>query len=200
MSDRPYPFVPGQPLTPSLLRGTSLARRWWAVLIRGIAAVVFGIIAFLTPVTAVIVLALVFGAYLLVDGAFAIIAAIAGATHHERWGLLILEGIADIVLGVIALALPGLMVLWAIWLLAAWAIVTGVLELISAFRLHRAHGNWLLGLTGVISIVWGVLLLVWPTVGAVVLTIWLGIYAVIFGISLIALSFRLRAQNMAQPA
>lgn len=196
MSDRPSPFVPDKAGGLPMLRGAALARQWWAVLIRGIAAVIFGIIAFLIPAQALVVLALVFGAYLLVDGMFAIIAAVAAATQHARWGLLLLEGVADILLALFALAAPGLVVLGAVWLIAAWAIVTGALMLATAFRLHRVHGNWLLGLGGLVSIIWGVLLWVWPLVGALVLTLWLGAYAVLFGAALIALSFRLRSRHV----
>ena len=196
MSDRPHPVITDPTAGLPMLRGAALARQWWAVLIRGIAAVVFGIIAFLIPAQAMAVLALVFGAYLLVDGVFAIIAAIAAATQHARWGMLLLEGVADLLLGLLALAAPGLLVLGAVWVIAAWAIVTGALMLATAFRLHRAHGNWLLGLGGLVSIIWGVLLWLWPLVGALVLTIWLGAYAVIFGATLIALSFRLRSRHL----
>ena len=196
MSDRPSPFIPDKAGGLPMLRGAALARQWWAVLIRGIAAVIFGIIAFLIPVQAMVVLSLVFGAYLLVDGVFAITAAVTAATQHARWGLLLLEGVADILLALLALAAPGLVVLGAVWLIAVWAIVTGALMLATAFRLHRAHGNWLLGLGGLISIIWGGLLWVWPLVGALVLTIWLGAYAVLFGAALIALSFRLRSRHL----
>ncbi|MDA8252655.1 MAG: DUF308 domain-containing protein [Rhodospirillales bacterium] len=180
-----------------LLRSAALARNWWAMLIRGIAAVAFGIIAFLLPVQAVTVLALLFGVYLLVDGVFVIVAAIAAATHHTRWGLLLLEGAIDIVVGLLALAAPGAVILGVVWVTAGWAIVTGGLMLAAAFRLHGGHGNWLLGLGGLVSIVWGVLLWLWPLFGAIVLTIWLGAYAVIFGAALIAFALRLRRRHLA---
>jgi uncharacterized membrane protein HdeD (DUF308 family) len=194
MSDQPYRFAPDAADSPLMLRSAALARNWWAILIRGIAAVIFGVIAFLLPAQALSVLVLLFGAYLLVDGVFAIVAAITAAARHARWGLLLLEGVVDIIVGLIALVVPAAAVIGVVWLTAAWAVVTGGLMLAAAFGLHRAHGNWLLGLGGIISIVWGVLLWLWPLVGAIVLTLWLGAYALIFGIAMIAFALRLRAR------
>ena len=197
MSDLSSRFAPDdRPGDPRLLRGAVLVRNWWAILIRGIAAVVFGVIAFLLPVQAVAVLALVFGAYLLVDGVFAITAAIAAAARHTRWGLLLAEGVIDLLVGLLALAAPGLVIVGVLWVIAAWAVITGVLMLAAAFRLPGGHGHWLLGLGGLVSVVWGVLLWLWPFVGAIVLTLWLGAYAVIFGIALIAFALRLRARHV----
>ena len=193
MSDLPSRFLPDLPDGMRLHRSAALARNWWAMLIRGIAAVVFGIVAFLLPATALFVLAMLFGAYLLVDGVFAIVAA---AAHHLRWGLLLAEGVLDILIGLLALAAPGVVVIGAVWVTAAWAIVTGALMLAAAFRLHGSHGNWLLGLGGLISVIWGILLWLWPLIGALVMTLWLGAYAVIFGIALIAFAFRLRARHL----
>lgn len=201
MSDSASRLAPDDmPTGLPLLRSAALARNWWAILIRGIAAVIFGIIALLLPAQALIVLALLFGAYLLVDGVFAIVAAIAAATHQARWGLLLLEGALDILVGLLALGAPGVIVVGAIWVTAAWAIVTGGLMLAAAFRLHSGHGNWLLALGGLVSVVWGVLLWLWPLIGALVLTIWLGAYALIFGAALIAFALRLRARHLATRA
>ncbi len=199
MSDFPSHFAPGAAGGPMMLRSAALARNWWAILIRGIAAVAFGVVAFLLPAASVAVLALVFGVYLLVDGVFAIIAAIAAAAHHTRWVLMLLEGVIDILIGLLALAAPGAVIVGVVWVTAAWALVTGGLMLAAAFRLHRGHGNWLLGLGGLVSIVWGAMLGLWPLVGAIVMTIWLGAYAVIFGIAMIALALRLRSRHLAAP-
>lgn len=181
---------------PPMLRSTALARNWWAILVRGIAAVLFGIVALLLPVQALAVLALIFGIYLLVDGVFALIAAIRAATHHDRWAWLLLEGAVDLLVGLLALAAPGAVIIGTVWVISAWAIVTGALMLAAAFRLHGSHGNWLLGLSGGISIVWGALLWFAPVIGAFVLTIWLGAYALIFGIAMIAFALRLRHRHL----
>ncbi|MBN9509438.1 MAG: HdeD family acid-resistance protein [Alphaproteobacteria bacterium] len=178
-------------------RSAALARNWWAIMVRGVAAVVFGIIALLLPTQAVIVLALVFGFYLLVDGVFDLVAAIRAVARGERWGFLLAEGVLDIVVGVLALAWPATLIVASVWVIGAWALVTGILLLLAALRLSAGHGNWLMGLGGVLSIVWGVLLALWPLAGAVVLTIWLGVYALLFGIALIALAFKLRSRHLA---
>jgi uncharacterized membrane protein HdeD (DUF308 family) len=196
MSDFPSRIAPETMIGQPWHRSATLARNWWAILIRGIAALVFGIIALLLPAQALVALALLFAAYLLVDGVFAIVSAVAAATQHGRWGLLLLEGVLDIALGLLALVVPGAVVLGMVWLIAAWAVVTGGLMLAAAFRLHSTHGNWWLGLGGLVSVIWGVLLWLWPFIGAIVLTIWLGVYAIIFGIALIALAWRLRTRHM----
>ena len=180
---------------PWLRRRAGLARNWWALVIRGVIAVVFGLVAFLAPGLTLDTLVLVFGAYALVDGIFAIIAAALALSKNDRWGLLLLEGVVGVAAGIGAWALPGLAIVVFVTLLAVWAVITGALSVAAAFRLDNGHGNWLLGLAGVISIIWGVLLWIWPIAGAVVLTLWIGAYALFFGITLIALGLRLRARH-----
>ncbi len=172
-----------------------LARNWWALAVRGGAAVLFGLVALLLPFAAITTLVLLFGAYMLVDGAFAIAAGVLSAARHERWGLLILEGVVDLIAGVVAIALPGLTVLVIVVLLGVWSVVTGALMLAAAFRLHGSHGRWLLAVSGLLSIVCGVLLYLWPGAGTLVLAWWLGGYSLVFGILLLALAFRLRARR-----
>ncbi len=178
-----------------LSRGTALARNWWALVLRGVVALVFGAIAFLTPVAALGSLVLVTGIYLVVDGVFAIVAAMRAASHHGRWTTLLLEGVLGLLLGLVAILLPAVAVGVFVLLLAAWALVTGVLMLVAAF--HTGHTHWLLALGGLVSLVWGVLLVANPFGGAVVLTLWLGAYAVFFGVTMIALGLRLRARHAA---
>ncbi len=176
-------------------RSRALARVWWAWVLRGLAALLFGAVAFLDPGIALGSLVLVYGTYAIVDGVFTLIAAARAATHHGRWVLLLLEGLAGLAVGLVALALPALAVTVWVWILAGWAIVTGALMLAAAFRLHSGHGNWLLGLGGVVSIVWGALLASFPVAAAVVLTLWLGAYAVVFGVAMIAFGMRLRSRH-----
>jgi uncharacterized membrane protein HdeD (DUF308 family) len=175
-----------------------LAQNWWAVAIRGVAGIVVGLIALLMPVATMLALTLVFAAYMLVDGVFAIVAALRAARQHDRWGLLALEGVADIVAGAIAVLWPGITVLVFVLLVAAWAIVSGGLMLAAAFQLKIDHGRWWLVLGGAASIIYGVLLVIAPLIGALVLTWWFGAYALIFGIVLLILSFRLRARQRQQ--
>lgn len=170
----------------------NLAKNWWAVGLRGLFAIIFGVIALLLPGLTLASLVLLFAAYMMVDGIFAIIAAVRAARSGERWGLLVLEGIVDFAAGAIALFWPLVTVVAFVYLLGAWAIISGVLLWAAAFRLIIAHGRWWMALGGVVSVAWGVLLLTLPLTGAIVLTWWLGAYALVFGVALLALAFRLR--------
>ena len=176
-----------------------LAENWWAVALRGVVAILFGIIALVMPGVTILALTLLFAAYMLADGVLAIVAAIWAARHHERWGWLVLEGVADLIAGAIALLMPIITVLVFIYVMAFWAIVSGVLLVVAAFRLHPLHGRWLMIIGGVVSAIWGVLLLISPLTGAVVLTWWMAGYALFFGGALIALGFRLRARRHSPP-
>jgi uncharacterized membrane protein HdeD (DUF308 family) len=169
-----------------------LARNWWLVAARGVIAILFGLFALLLTGPTMLSLVLFFSAYMLVDGAFAITSAIRAARANERWGLLVLEGVADIAAGVIAFLWPGITLLAFVLVIAAWAIVSGGLMWAAAYQLKRDHGRWWLVAGGIISVVYGALLVVAPLIGAVVLTWWIGAYAIVFGIALLVLSFRLR--------
>lgn len=186
-------WQPGMPRGPGMT--ALLARNWWAMLIRGIAAIVFGLVALFWPTATIAGLVFVFGIYMLVDGVFAIVGGVRAAAHHERWGLLIIEGILDLLIGVIALADPAMTAFAIVVLIGAWAVVSGIAMAVAAFRLHIDHGRWLLFFSGLVSVVWGVLLLIDQAIGAVVLTWWLGAYALIFGITLVALGVRLRRRH-----
>jgi uncharacterized membrane protein HdeD (DUF308 family) len=173
-----------------------LAQNWWAIAIRGVLGILFGIIAFVFTGVTILSIVLVFAAYLLVDGIFAIVAAVRAARRHDRWGMLTLEGIVNIITAAIAVAVPGLTVLAFVLIIAAWAIITGVLELVAAFRLNIQHGRVWLAVGGLASIVFGALLIVAPLAGAIVLTWWLGAYALVFGAALLVLASRLRSRRM----
>ncbi len=190
----PVSWQPGMARAPGMT--ALLARNWWAMLIRGLAAIVFGLYALFATGLAIATLIFVFGIYMLVDGVFTIVAAVRAAAHHQRWGLLILEGVLDILIGIIALVDPAMTAYAIVTLIGAWAVVTGIAMAIAAFRLHIDHGRWLLFFSGLVSLVWGVLLLIDQWIGAVVLTLWLGIYALIFGITLLVLAFRLRHRHV----
>jgi uncharacterized membrane protein HdeD (DUF308 family) len=189
------PLDPQSLMTPSGPMSALLARNWWAVALRGLAALVFGLIALFVPGAVMLTLALLFAAYLLVDGVLGIIAAVMAASHHDRWGLLLFEGLVNIVVGVIAALFPAAAVLGFVLLVAAWALITGVTVIVAAFRLHVSHGRWWLVFAGIVSVLWSIVLLIAPLMGAVVLTWWLGAYAVIFGIMLLVLGFRLRGMH-----
>jgi len=172
----------------------TLARYWWVVAVRGVAAVLFGLLAIIWPEITVTVLVLLFGAYALVDGVLALFTALFGGRSAEGRRLwLALEGVAGVLIGVLTFLWPGITTLVLLWLIAAWVLVTGVIEIVAAVRLRREiEGEWLLALSGVLSVVFGILLVIWPTAGAVTVVWLIGIYAMVFGIALIALSLRLR--------
>jgi len=168
-----------------------VARYWWVVALRGLAAVLFGIAAFAWPEITLTVLVLMFGAYAVVDGVFALIYAFGSGTPFH--GLRAVEGLAGIVMGVIALVWPGITALALLYLIAAWAVVTGILEIIAAIDLRKVIDNeWLLGLGGLASVAFGVILALQPNAGALALIWLIGAYAIFFGVLLIALGFRLR--------
>jgi len=172
-----------------------LAERWWVVGLRGIFGIIFGLICLLVPAAAILALVLLFSAYMLVDGGLAIYSAIKAAQNGDRWGLLILEGIVDIAAGVIAFLWPAITAVAFVFLIAVWALVSGALMLVAAFRLNIDHGRWWLALGGIASIIFGVVLLIAPVVGAVVLTWWLGAYALVFGVLLLVLAFQLHSRR-----
>jgi uncharacterized membrane protein HdeD (DUF308 family) len=175
-----------------------LAQNWWAVALRGAFAILFGLVALFAPGPTLLSLALFFAAYLLVDGIFGIVAAVRAAARQERWGLLLLEGIANLAMGAVAALFPVSAVLAFVIVTAAWALLTGGLMVAAAFRLDKHHGRWWLALGGAVSVVFGVLLLLSPLIGAVVLTWWLGAYALAFGAMLLGLAFKLKSRREAR--
>jgi len=172
-----------------------LAQNWWAVALRGAIAILFGLFALFQPGVTMLSLVVVFGAYALVDGIFAIVAATRAAGHHERWGFLLLEGIVGIAAAAAAFFWPSLTLVVFVTLVAVWALFTGGFMLAAAFRLHADHGRWWLALGGIVSILYGGLLIVTPMIGALVLTWWLGAYALIFGVAMIVLAWRLKSRH-----
>ena len=170
-----------------------LARNWWVLGLRGLFALLFSLAALFRPDIALAALVLLFGAYALVDGIFAIIAALRAAERHLQWWPLVMEGVAGIAAGVVTLLWPGITALALLYLIAVWAIVTGVFEVIAAIWLRQViEGEWLLGLAGVGSVVFGLILALFPGAGALGIVWIVGAYALVFGAVLIALGFRLR--------
>jgi len=173
-----------------------LARNWWALALRGLAAILFGIAALVVPHIALAVLIALFGAYALVDGVFAIVSAVRAVERHMRWWPLLLEGLAGIVVGVLTFFWPVVTALLLLYFIASWAIVTGVFEILAAIRLRQEiTGEWLLGLTGVLSVVFGLLLIIFPGAGALTVVWLIGIYALVFGLLLVGLALRLRSAS-----
>jgi len=174
----------------------SLSRYWWVLAIRGVAAILFGIAAFAWPGITLAALVLLFGAYALVDGIFAVVNGFSVRKENERWWMVILEGLAGIIFGVLTFLWPGITALVLLYFIAAWSILTGAFEIAAAIRLRKEiEGEWLFGLAGFASMVFGILLIVMPGPGALALIWLIGSYALIFGVLLLALAFRLRSRG-----
>ncbi len=170
-----------------------VARYWWLIALRGLLGIVFGILAFAWPGITLAVLVLFFGAYMFVDGAFALAGAIRFRHQRERWGPLLLEAVLGLAVGAVTFLWPGLAALAWVYTIAVWAILTGLLELIGAFRLRGALGTEiLLGLSGFVSILFGLVMAALPLIGLVVWVWMIGAYAIVFGVLLLVAGFRLR--------
>lgn len=177
-----------------------MARNWWMILIRGIAAVIFGIvILFVWPGLVLSTMALVFAVYVFVDGIFAIITAI---SHRDqsRWWVMVLEGVIGILAGIAGFIFPGAVILTLIYIIAAWAIITGVLEIISAIELRKEIANefWMI-LSGIASIIFGILIVLFPITSTLTLLWLFGGLAVAFGVFTIILAFRVRGMGGSTP-
>jgi len=171
----------------------SLARNWWVLLLRGVLAILFGIMVLIWPMLAWIVIVASFAVYALFDGVFAIAAAF-GSRGGGHWWALMLEGVIGISAGVLTFFWPQITGLALLWFIAFWAIATGVLEIVAAFRLRReVAGEWFLALSGVLSVLFGLALIFLPAAGAVALAWLIAAYSLIFGVLMVALAFRLRA-------
>ncbi len=178
----------------------TLTRNWWVVLLRGLAGIAFGIITFMAPALSLAVLVLLWGAYAFADGVLALVSAIRRA-GEDRWWLLLIEGVFGIGAGILTLIWPGITAIVLLYLIAAWALVTGVLEIAAAIRLRKVLTNeWLLALAGIASLVFGVVLVLFPRAGALAVVLWIGAYAFVFGVLLVALAFRLRSLGRLHPA
>ena len=174
----------------------TLVQNWWLFTLRGVLGIIFGILALIFPGPTILSLVLLFSAYMLVDGIFGIISAVRAIRRKEdRWGLLIFEGLLSVATGILAFLWPGLTVVAFVWLIAAWAIVSGGLMTAAGFRLNIEHGRWWLVLGGLLSLAYGVLLIITPLIGAVVFTWWLGAYALVFGVALVIFSLKLRSRQ-----
>ncbi|BBF91883.1 HdeD family acid-resistance protein [Blastochloris tepida] len=193
------PMAESEPIEPTDASGM-LAKNWWAILIRGIAALAFGLCAFVLPGATLVSLMVFFAAYAAVDGVFSIVAAVRAARLGEQWATLVFDGLISLTAAAILVIWPDISIQALIVLLATWAIMTGLLEIGAAFRLKTEHGRVWLGLAGVASVLFGVALIVAPFVGALVVTWWLGVYAAVFGLTMVSLAITLKGRLSHQPA
>lgn len=171
-----------------------LSRHWWVLALRGILALVFGVLALVWPAITVRVLVILFGVYAVVDGLFSLFSALVNPRRQRGWWLLLIEAVAGVAAGIVAFVWPQITAFALLYLIAAWAILTGILELIAAFQLRReVEGEWMLVLAGVVSILLGLLLALRPGSGVIAVVWFIGAYAIVFGVLLIILGFRLRS-------
>lgn len=178
-------------LTNSLAQ--TLSRHWWLVLLRGLAAITFGILAWTQPYISTMALVMLIGVYLLVDGVFGTWAAISSRKTYDDWPLLLLWGLVGVIAGTLTFFVPQLTALAIMFYIAIWAIATGVLQIVAAIRLRKEIQNeWMLVLGGVLSIAFGVVLMAQPLAGAIILLWLIAAFALVHGVLLVILSFRLR--------
>jgi uncharacterized membrane protein HdeD (DUF308 family) len=179
----------------------TLGRNWWLVLLRGIAAIVFGLLAWAWPGVTLVTLVLFWGAYALVDGVAALIGGWKTKDAGKPMWTVVLVGIVGIAAGIFTFLQPGVTAIALLILIAVWAIVQGVFEISAAIRLRKEIQNeWLLILSGALSVAFGVLMILNPGAGAIALLWLIGAFAVAYGALLVVLSFKLKRHGAATPA
>ena len=177
------------PVLTSMFEGVS----WQAIALRGVVGVLFGLLALFAPVTTALSLVLVFSIYLMADGFLAIASAFKAMRARHSWGLLALEGVANIVASLVLFFMPGLGMVAFVAIVAVWALFAGGVKLVTAMRRGPVPARGWLAFSAVVSLLFGVVLILAPMAGAVVLTWWLGIYGLVFGAVLLFLAFQLRS-------
>src|SRR4030042_2615655 len=162
---------------------TLLKRTWWVLLLQGLAAVLFGVLALVWPGLTLATLVLLFGAYALVDGAFAVVGSLAHLKEYEDWWLVLLTGLASIAVGILTFIQPGITAMSLLFLIAAWALVIGVLTIVQAIQLRKViEGEWLLILSGIASVLFGLFVFALPGAGALSLNWLIATYALVCGV------------------
>lgn len=169
-------------------------RNWWLLVLRGVLAVLFAIMAFIWPDLTLAALVLLFGAYAFVDGVFAVVASLERIGKQDRWWALLLQGLLGIGAGIVTFFWPGITALALLAIIGFWAILTGVMQIIAAVQLRREIDNeWLLGASGVLSVLFDLLVLIFPGAGALSVVWIIASYAMIYGVLLIVVGLRLRS-------
>ena len=192
--------APSTTLTPRPMLH-ALAKNWWLLLLRGIAAIVFGLLAFVWPGLTLVTLVLFYGAFALVDGVIALVAAFSGGAKPVPTWWLVVIGLLGIAAGIVTFAMPGITAVLLILFIGAWALVHGIFEIIGAIQLRKEIDNeWMLILSGVVSVLFGLIVLIAPGAGALGLVWAIAAYSIVFGISFVALALRLRNHRHAPAA
>lgn len=190
MQTSPTAYPPGSVRMRPML--DALARNWGIILLRGILAILFGILTFIWPGITLITLVLLYGAFAFIDGVLAIAAAITGGAPAPRWWLALI-GLFGIAAGVLTILWPHITALVLLLFIAGWAIASGVMQIVGAIKLRQEiDDEWLLIASGALSVTFGVLLAMWPKAGALAMLFVIGSFAIMYGILLVAFSLRLR--------
>ena len=179
-----------------------LSRYWWVLVVRGVIAILFGVLAFTLPLETVATLILVFGAYAFVDGSVAVVTAIAGSKLTPDWWIMLLQGLLGVGVGVLTLFNPALTAVALLLYIAALAIVAGVLQVFAAIRLrHELTGEWWIAVGGILGVAFGVLMISRPGVGALAVLWIIASYAIVWGVMLMIGGFDIhRARRHAAAA
>lgn len=178
----------------------TLTRNWGWVVLRGVVAILFGVLTVFRPGITLAALVLLFGAYALVDGVFMVFSAIANRRGEPRWVALLVGGVLGILAGLATFYLPGITAVVLLAIIALWAIVTGIAEIVAAIRLRKEiTGEWIFVLAGVLAVAFGVLMIARPAAGALAMLLWIGLYALVTGVMWIALGLRLRSWGRMHP-
>jgi uncharacterized membrane protein HdeD (DUF308 family) len=195
MSTATTASLPGRPMLHALAKG------WWLLLLRGIASIIFGVLAFAWPGLTLVTLVLFYGAFVLIDGVIALIAAFSSGPKPVPTWWLVVVGLLSIAAGIVTFMMPGITAILLVLFMGAWALVHGIFEIIGAIQLRKEIDNeWMLILSGVVSVLFGLIVLIAPGAGALGLIWVIAAYSIVFGITFIALALRLRKHSHAQPA
>lgn len=190
MQSSPTAYPPGTVRMRPML--DALARNWGLLLLRGILAIIFGILTFIWPGITLITLVILYGAFAFVDGVLAIAAAIRGGEPAPRWWLALI-GVFGIAAGLLTAMWPQLTALVLLLFIAGWAIATGMMQIVGAIKLRKEiDDEWMLIASGVLSVMFGVLLALWPKAGALAMVFVIGAFAIMYGILLVSFALRLR--------
>ena len=171
----------------------ALARNWWVFVLRGVLGILFGVMAYMWPGITLVSLVLLFGAYALVDGVFAVVGALTGRKEQEDWILMLLLGVVGIAVGILTYRSPGITALALLMYIAAWAFAKGVLEIVTAIRIRKEiEGEWALALSGALSVLFALFLLWNPGAGALGVIWVIAFYAIVFGVLSILFGFKIK--------
>jgi uncharacterized membrane protein HdeD (DUF308 family) len=166
---------------------------WWVLALRGVLSILFGIIAVMLPGPTLAAMIMLFGAFALVDGVLAIVLAVRGMRSHERWGGMLVTGLISIAAGLVTFLWPAIGALTLIYIIAAWALVTGVFEIVAAVKLRKLiTGEWMLLTAGILSVLLGALTMIFPGIGLLAFVWYLAAYAIVYGIVVVMLAFQVR--------